>query len=149
MSHLNLFEMRTRYSIAVSILNKFRHWLLGRIDEQISKEKEIINESLVLGDKEKFLDSVLYSLHGYGNKERAAAVQISEVIDSALEFISPESEKKAEVFDSLKRTLKEDNAKNIRETDRKNSLNLITKSIHIIGSSDQMKPTRTISPKIL
>jgi hypothetical protein len=149
MSYLSLFEMRARYSIAISILNDVRHWLLGRSESDISKEIEILKEALDLEDKEKSTEWIMYRLQGYTDKKKAATAQISEVFQSALERFPHETDQRKQVMDSLRSTLNSKSISDIDKDDKERTLDLITTSIDIIGSAESVNPASKLIPKIL
>lgn len=152
MSHLNLFEMRARYSIAISILNKVRHWLIGRITTPIAKEKEILRESLdfELEWEKKIPQAILYNFQSYNNKQQAAAIHISEALTEASAEISEESGRETlEIYNSLLRVIDAAEIADIDKKDSAISLNLIKRAMHIIGSSDLIKPVSRVSSKVL
>jgi hypothetical protein len=151
MAQLNLFEMRTRNAIAISILNKVRHWLLGRVNDQISREREIMRESLMLEieREKKFSQAILYSMQSCKSRKEASALQISEALHAACDLISKDPHEKQKICKSFERAMNVTNTNNINEDDYKNSLNLVVKAIHIIGNSDSLKPTGLIASKVL
>ena len=86
MSTMSLLETNARYSIAISILNSFRHWLGDRNEADFtSEDKEIFLESVDMNQSNKLSPKmILYSFQGFTNSEHSAAIELSEALSEAL-----------------------------------------------------------------
>jgi len=82
MSSMSLLETNARYSVAISILNSFRHWLQGREEADFNDEdKEIFLESVDMNQSDKLSPKmILYSFQGFSNSEHSAAIELSEAL---------------------------------------------------------------------
>lgn len=147
MSHMSLLEANARYSIAISILNKVRHWLLGREgafieddDKKTFLESLDINQNPVLSDK-----MILYSLQGFGNYEQSAAIELSEAIAGALKTV--DLARKEEYIESLKKVLESSDANSLDAVEKSCAMELVTTAMHVINAQTSRKSKSLLSPQ--
>ncbi len=150
MSYMSLFEKKAKFSIAISILNKTRHWLQERPNTNLTdKDRDILTESLDLDTKEQFAKAVLYSLQGYRDKQKSVVVQLESAINSALELKSKNPEEKEVYSKSLRKAFSTTDCKDLGDDTKQHATDLLTKAIHIIGHQAESQSNRIITAKTL
>jgi hypothetical protein len=78
------FEKNTRASIAVSMLNRLRHWLMEKSSKKPNENDfNVLIESLDINKSENIPQKIIYGFQSYSNKERAVALQISDAFVKA------------------------------------------------------------------
>ncbi len=92
MSYISTFEQNTRYSLAISILNKFRRWVIGR-DQSILPDNKAIIEKAISAINEGFTpdEAMIYYFKDSGETEKTIVVQLFKVFQ---EVIKGEADKK-------------------------------------------------------
>lgn len=150
MSYMNLLETNARYSVAISILNSFRHWLGDREGTDFSKEdKEIFLESVDMNQAEKLSPKmILYSFQGFSNSEHSAAIELSEALSKALKKTC-EDGKQEECLENLKSLLKAEDKNSIDPTDKDSIMKLILNTMQIISDETEQKPQSAFTWKSL
>ena len=148
MTGMNLLEKQARYSIAISILNKIRHCLLGRIlVKDLSKELDVVKESFELGKGENPSKALIYSLQGFSNKEKAVSVQIAEIFNSVLEHSYEDSKKQEEQYEELKIFFNDFESCINKKISLEDTIDVLTKSIHFISGETELHNTGLINSK--
>ncbi len=150
MSYMNLLETNARYSVAISILNSFRHWLEDREGTDFSEEdKEIFLESVDMNQEEKLSPKmILYSFQGFSNNEHSAAIELSDALSKALKKTC-EDEKQEECLESLKNILKSEDKSSIDPTDKDSIMKLVLNTMQIISDETEQKPQSAFTWKSL
>ena len=150
MSYMNLLETNARYSVAISILNSFRHWLGDREGTDFSKEdKEIFLESVDMNQEEKLSPKmILYSFQGFSNSEHSAAIELSDALSKALKKTC-EDDKQEECLENLKSLLKTEDKNSIDPTDKDSIMKLILNTMQIISDETEQKPQSAFTWKSL
>jgi len=102
---MSTLEAKARNAFAVNTLNRLRHKLLGRDSNFSDKDAAVILDSLEMKNKNE-ADSkyVQYSLYGLANHDRAAAVELHDVINNTLSTL-PEEFDENKIIDDLKNYL--------------------------------------------
>ena len=150
MSYMNLLETNARYSVAISILNSFRHWLGDREGADFSEEdKEIFLESVDMNQEEKLSPKmILYSFQGFSNSEHSAAIELSDALSKALEKTF-DDDKQEEGLDRLKSILTSKDKSSIDPNDKDSIMKLILNTMQIISDETEQKPQSAFTWKSL
>src|SRR6185295_14036097 len=137
MSHMSLLEAHARYSVAISILNSFRHWLIGRDDAALGPEvKNILSESLEMSESQNLSDKmVLYSFHGFGSHQVAAAIELSEAITNVLEQV--DQEKRGAYLDALKEAIESEDIDALDPDETTLAIEFVTQAMYVIDSKEE------------
>jgi hypothetical protein len=147
---MSLFEKRARYSIAISLLNRVRHWLQKRPGATLlPKDLETIKESLEFNKGENPSHVLLYNLQGVNDKEKAVSVQLADVFNAAIKQNSKDKETMSEKISLLEKSF--NNTEELRENKERLdfSIDVITKSINILALHSEDKTSTMITPKVL
>lgn len=137
MSYSNVLETNARYAVAVSVLNNFRQWLMGRENVRLLDENlEIFRESIDINQSPQLSGKmILYSFQGLGNDEHSAALNLSDALTKALTFI--DDNEKEYFLNTLKRILEEKNANLVEPQDKERLLELVLNAMEIINGQTQ------------
>ena len=149
MSYMSLLETNARYSVAISILNNFRHWLMGREDANFQDEDaEIFLESIDINQTPKLSSKmILYSFQGFGNDQRSAAVELSDALTEALEkFETDERNQRLEILTEL---IKSKDINLLSEPDKQGTMRLVIDTMQIINSQVERSPDNNFARKDL
>jgi len=149
MSHTSSLETHARYSVAISILNNFRHWLIGREGAGLRQDdKDTFLESLDISESEALSDKmVLYSLHGFGSHKHSAAIELSDAINKSLESL--ESGKKEICLNALRKALGSEDLNNLDQAEKDLLIDFVTRAMYVIDSQDDMDPQNIFTPRDL
>lgn len=83
MSEMSYFEKTVRNTVAVSILNKTRHWMQGRPKSELSiEEKSVLKEALDILDKKQFNKMIVHSFRGIDDGLNSSVLSISDSFES-------------------------------------------------------------------
>lgn len=120
MSSMSLLEKNARYAVAISILNSFRHWIMGRANANFNNEdQEIFLESIDLNQDEKLSSKmILYSFRGFSSNEHSAAIELSDALHDALKITFNETDKREDYLSKLKAVLQSMDKDKINEADK-------------------------------
>ena len=150
MSYMNLLETNARNYVAMSVLNSFRHWLIGRPNAAFSEKHRSIFRDSVDMNQEKKLSSkmILYSFQGLASddSDSAAAVDLGDALSKALE-IDGKDEEKANRLSKLKEILESDSLNGVDPETKNDLLSLIVKTMKIIGTGSQQNSKASIAWK--
>lgn len=148
MSHTSSLETHARYSVAISILNNFRHWLIGREGARLLQDdKDIFLESLDISQSESLSDKmVLYSFHGFGSHKHSAAIELSDAINKVLESL--DEDKREPSLNALGKALESEDLSSLNETEKTLLVNFVTRAMYVIDSQDDVNP-QSITPRDL
>lgn len=152
MSSINLLEMNARYAVAISLLNKFRHWLQGREGAKfLDSDKDIFLESINMNQEDKLSPNViLYSFRGFGKNEHSAAIELSGAISQAInKTFNSDSQKAQTSIEKLKNILETKNFNSITEEEKEDVLKLVTGTMQVISDRTALKPDNSFSWKSL
>jgi hypothetical protein len=131
---MSLLETQARYSVAISILNRLRHWLIGREDAVREEDKEILLESLEISESENLSDKMLlYSFHGFGSHKHAAALELSDGIKKVIEETT---RNRRDYLEALKKAIESQDIRDLNEDDKSLVTELVTKAMFIIDSQE-------------
>ena len=149
MSHTSSLETHARYSVAISILNNFRHWLIGRDGSGLRQDdKDIFLESLDISESEELSDKmVLYSLHGFVSHKHSAAIELSDAINKALESL--EAGEKEVCLKALRKALESEDLTDPDKTEKDILINFVTRSMYVIDSQDDIGSQNIFTPRDL
>ena len=149
MSYMNLLETNARYSVAISILNSFRHWIGDREGADFSQEdKEIFLESIGMNQEEQLSPKmILYSFQGFNNSEHSAAIELSDALSKALKITCEEKEE--ECLEILKNILESEDKNSIDLTGKDSIMKLILNTMQIISDETEQKPQSAFTWKSL
>jgi hypothetical protein len=82
---MSLFEKSARNSVAISVLNKMRHWLQGRQPAGLStEEKTVMKEALEILDAPQFENMVVRSFQGLDSGLNSSVLPISIALKVAI-----------------------------------------------------------------
>ena len=146
MSYSSKLESSVRNSVAISVLNSFRHKLQGRIDNIDDKDKALLKEAIQISlssQTELLKEKILYSFHGIGDYEKSAVIQLSESLKSSIEKNSDKFDVK--IFDILSKYIDENN---ISPENKTLLINLVLKAMDIISSHSAENHKTTFLPTI-
>jgi hypothetical protein len=149
MSHMSLLETHARYSVAISILNKLRHWLIRRDGAVLGEEdKSILLESLEMSESQNLSDKmVLYSFHGFGSHHVAAAIELSEAITNVLEQV--DQEKRGAYLEALKEAIESDDIEALDPDETTLAIEFVTQAMYVIDSKEETGTSSILTPKDL
>jgi hypothetical protein len=146
---MSLLETHARYSVAISILNKLRHWLIGRDGADLGEEdKNILQESLEMSESQNLSDKmVLYSFHGFGSHQDAAAIELSDAITNVLEQV--DQDKRRIYLDTLKKALESENIDALDPAEITLAIEFVTQAMYVIDSKEEIGAPSIFTPKDL
>lgn len=149
MSHMSLLETHARYSVAISILNSFRHWLIGRDGAALGPEvKNILSESLEMSESQNLSDKmVLYSFHGFGSHQHAAAIELSEAISNVLDQV--DQDKRQAYLDALRKAIESDDIHALDQAEATHATQFVTQAMYVIDSQEEIGTPSVFTPKDL
>ena len=149
MSHMSLLETHARYSVAISILNKLRHWLIGRNGAPLGEEdKNILLESLEMSESQNLSDKmVLYSFHGFGSHQDAAAIELSDAITNVLEQV--DQNKRRTYLDALRKALESEDIDALDPAETALAIEFVTQAMYVIDSREEIGAPSIFTPKDL
>ena len=147
---MSLLEKNARYAVAISILNSFRHWLIGRAMDFNKEDKEIFLESIDMNQDEKLSSKmILYSFRGFSNNEHSAAIELSDALHDALKITFDKTDEREDYLSKLKIMLESMNKNEIGEADRDSIVKLIMNTMQVISNQTEQKPDKTFAWKSL
>jgi hypothetical protein len=151
MSSMSLLEKNARYAVAISILNSFRHWLIGRANADFNNEdKAIFLESIDMNqDKKLSPKMILYSFRGFSNNEHSAAIELSDALCDALKITFNKTDEQENYLIKLKVILESMDKNEISEEDRNSIIDLIINTMQVISNQTEQKPDNTFAWKSL
>lgn len=149
MSHMSLLETHARYSVAISILNSFRHWLIRREGASLRKEdRELLLESLEISESQNLSDKmVLYSFHGFGSHQHSAAIELSEAVNKVLEQL--DEGVRGEHLNSLRKALESESLDDLSEAEKGLVTEFVTKAMYVIDSQEDPGTQNIFAPRDL
>lgn len=150
MSYMNSLEAKARYTVAITVLNSFRRWLIGRDDSDFSDNyAEILLDSIGMNQTKSLTSNmILYSFHGFANDERSAAIELSDALSSALESTFSTNEKE-KYLEQLKKIIHTKNIESIDEEIKNNLLKLVVKTMQLISNETKQKNRSNFTWKTL
>lgn len=133
MSSISAFEQHTRNTLAISVLNKFRRWLVGR-DKQLSSNRAAVIDKAVaaLNGEMDLSDSLSFYLKDSGEINNAVIFQISKVFHKA---IGDDPTQKQKFHKTMSRLLSNRAPETLKTSDEKGFefvRDVIKRSIYII-----------------
>jgi hypothetical protein len=136
---MSSLETNARYSIAMSILNNFRHWLTQREGVVLHDENlKVLQKSIDINQTPNLSSEIiLYSFQGFGNNENSAALELSDALSKVLR--ADEDGKQSECLDAFKRVLESKDINVIQDSEKDCILKLITDAMYIISSQTEQK----------
>jgi hypothetical protein len=147
MSHMSLLETHARYSVAISILNRLRHCLIGREDVVRKEDRDILLESLEITESQDLSDKmVLYSFHGFGSHQHAAAIELSDGVKKVLEDTD---DKRVEYLNALKKAIESDDCRTLGENEKSLAAELVRKVMYVIDSQEDISNQNFFFPRDL
>ena len=147
MSHMSLLETNARYSVAISILNRLRHCLIGREDVVRKEDRDILLESLEITESEDLSDKmVLYSFHGFGSHRHAAAIELSDGVKKVLENTA---DKRGDYLNALKKAIASEDCRALADNEKSLAAELVKKVMYVIDSQEDMSNQNIFFPRDL
>lgn len=149
MSHKSLLETHARYSVAISILNSVRHWLIGREGASLRQEdRDVLLESLDISESPTLSDKmVLYSFHGFGSHQHSAAIELSEAVNKVLEQF--DEAVRGEYSGALRKALEAESIGDLGGAERDLAVEFVTRAMYIIDSQEDASVQGTFPPRDL
>jgi hypothetical protein len=148
MSHMSILETQARYSVAISILNRLRHCLIGREDVVRKEDRDILLESLEITESQDLSDKmVLYSFHGFGSHRHAAAIELSDGVKKVLE--NTDDKRRVDYLNALKKALESDDCRALGEKEKSLAAELVKKVMYVIDSQEDMSNQNIFFPRDL
>ena len=132
MSYISAFEQHSRETVAISVLNKFRRWLIGR-DKELSTKKAVVVKKAIQslrGDID-LNDAISYYFRDSGDVDNTVAFQLGRVLSK---IFQNDSQKKQEFCDVVSSLLDNQDRSNLKETDTQFLKEVIENSIHFIDN---------------
>lgn len=147
MSHMSLLETHARYSVAISILNRLRHCLIGREDVVRKEDRDILLESLEITESEDLSDKmILYSFHGFGSHRHAAAIELSDGVKKVLEDAD---DKRVDYLKAFKKAIESEDCRALGENEKSLAAELVKKVMYVIDSQEDMSNQDIFFPRDL
>jgi hypothetical protein len=131
MSYMSLFEKSARNSVAISVLNKMRHWLQGRQPEGLScEEKNVMEEALKILESPQFEQMVIRSFQGLGDNLDSSVLPIAIAITSSVKQMND-----TKSVESLKNLIESNTLPEIQK-DKDEIISFLNQAIQVIGNSN-------------
>jgi hypothetical protein len=131
MSYMSLFEKSARNSVAISVLNKLRHWLQGRQPEGLSyEEKNVMEEALKILESPQFEQMVIRSFQGLGDNLDSSVLPIAIAITSSVKQMND-----TKSVESLKNLIESNTLPEIQK-DKDEIISFLNQAIQVIGNSN-------------
>ena len=147
MSHMSLLETHARYSVAISILNRLRHCLIGRENAVSKEDKDILLESLEITESEDLSHKmILYSFHGFGSHRHAAAIELSDGVKKALEGTH---DKRGDYLNALKTAIEAEDCRALDEKQKSLAAELVKTVMYVIDSQEDISNQNFFFPRDL
>ncbi|MDQ5826817.1 MAG: hypothetical protein M3441_21790 [Chloroflexota bacterium] len=149
MSHKSSLQAHARYSVAISVLNRLRHWLIGREGAGLRKDdQDILLESLELSESRNLSEKmVLYSFQAFGNHEHSAALELSDALNKALEIIG--GDRGVAASEAFKKALESGELESLDQAEKESAVELVTKTMYVLDAQEDAKPRSPLAPKDL
>ncbi|KJU84987.1 hypothetical protein MBAV_002818 [Candidatus Magnetobacterium bavaricum] len=141
MSQVRLFEKQVRVSIAITMLNSFRHWLTERTNDNLSEEdRELLLGAINMSEQKEMTrelakEMFMYSFYGVGNVHKASRLELS----SALVKIVADNESYNSVFKLIKSFVELTRAKEIDREERNLVVTFIVDVMRELYSQEHKK----------
>jgi hypothetical protein len=132
MSYISAFEQHSRETVAISVLNKFRRWLIGR-DKELSANKAVVVKKAIqsLRGNIDLNDAISYYFRDSGEIDNTVAFQLGRVLSK---IFQNNSQKKQEFCDMVSNLLDNQDRSNLNETDTQFLKETIENSIYFIDN---------------
>jgi hypothetical protein len=131
MSYMSLFEKSARNSVAISVLNKMRHWLQGRQPEGLScEEKNVMEEALKILESPQFEQMVIRSFQGLGDNLDSSVLPIAIAITSSVKQMND-----TKSVENLKNLIESNTLPEIQK-DKDEIISFLNQAIQVIGNSN-------------
>lgn len=116
MSYISAFERNTRDTLAISVLNKFRRWLLGRDKQLAGNKSEIVAKAVsALNGNIDLNDTISYYFKDSGEINNSVVFQLSKVFLKVLDDKSGERQKFRTLISDLLKTGNPEILKNTKD----------------------------------
>ena len=131
MSYMSLFEKSARNSVAISVLNKMRHWLQGRQPNGLSsEEKKVMEEALEILESPQFELMVIRSFQGLGDDLDSSVLPIAIAITSSAKQMNDTKN-----VESLKVIIRSNTPPKIQE-EKDEVIGFLNQAIQVIGDAN-------------
>jgi hypothetical protein len=132
MSYISAFEQHSRETVAISVLNKFRRWLIGR-DKELSTSRAVVVKKAIqsLRGNIDLNDAISYYFRDSGEIDNTVAFQLGRVLSK---IFQNDSQKKQEFCDMVSSLLDSQDRSNLKETDTQFLKEIIESSIYFIDN---------------
>lgn len=132
MSYISAFEQHSRDTLAISVLNKFRRWLIGRDKSLATAKAAVIKKALQSLQGEIDLnDAVSYYFRDSGESDNAVAFQLGRVLSK---IFAEDSQKKKRFCAMASGLLENPNNCTLNVTDTHFLRDIIEGSIYFIDN---------------
>jgi hypothetical protein len=141
MSNVSHVESGAKYSLAMSILNKVRHWLEGREGKSLDvRSRSVVMEAVKMGrdymdmagDKKEKKRGINYSIksnmRSLDDRNMAISSQIAEAI-----YIVNKRDTACKMYSAFETVMSNETLDKISEDDMKNSIKLVRDCIWVLG----------------
>lgn len=132
MSHISAFEQHSRDTLAISVLNKFRRWLIGR-DKRLpdNKNKIVAKAVSALNGDIDLNDAISYYFKDSGEINNSVIVQLSRVFAKVLDN---KPEQKQRFCEAVSNFLETGKSRQLNESDTGFVGDVIERSIFFIDN---------------
>jgi len=136
MSYMTKLEKHARQSVAMSVLNGMRHWLMGREESTFTdNQRAILRDALEFSEGASASGKMLfYSFRGIGRDKRPASVQLYRALERASNINQAEADRSMQ---SIKHALEVSENSRIDKESLDAALDLIEKAMHLISSESK------------
>src|SRR4030095_12217185 len=112
------------------------------------EDKNILLESLEMSESQNLSDKmVLYSFHGFGSHQEAAAIELSDAITNWLEQV--DQDKRRIYLDALKKALESENIDALGPAEITLAIEFVTQTMYVIDSKEEIGAPSIFTPKDL
>lgn len=133
MSYISAFEQHSRDTLAISVLNKFRRWLIGRDNELSTSKADVVKKAIEsLKGNIDLSDAISYYFRDSGEVSNTVAFQLGRVLSKMFENDPQTKHRFCDVASDL---LTRRDRSNISETDTQFIKEIIEKSIYYIDDN--------------
>jgi hypothetical protein len=132
MSYISAFEQHSRDTLAISVLNKFRRWLIGRDKHLPDNKNKIVAKAIsALNGDIDLNDAISYYFKDSGEINNSVIVQLSKVFAKVLDN---KPEQKQRFCEAVSNFLKTGKPGQLNESDTGFVRDVIERSIFFIDN---------------
>jgi hypothetical protein len=132
MSAISTFEQNTRDTLAISVLNKFRRWSIGRDAKLTTSKSEIILKAIsALKGESQINDEISFYFKDSGETENLIVFQLKNVFEKVL---GDDQKKKEKFFEAISKILEKLEPNALPDDELKFIQDTVEKSIYFIDN---------------